>query len=93
MMAVRTILAAVVILLCTVPAESLGQTVVHVSYTDEWFQPNGAIGQSTIGDIYIAGDGRQRHDWTLTGVPRKSSWICVTHCCITRYTDFEQSST
>ena len=28
-----------------------------------------------------------------TGVPRKSSWVCVTHCCITRYTDFEQSST
>ena len=56
--------------------------------------------RNTVSRNTLANANKQR-DWRIyaevaqefTGVPRKSSWICVTHCCITRYTDFEQSST
>ena len=61
----RILAAAAVMLFCLAPVVSLGQSVVKVSYSDEWYDPNGTIGKSTTGDIHIAGNGRQRHDWIL----------------------------
>lgn len=63
-MTVKTTFFAVVVMLCVVPA-ALGQTAVKVSYDKEWYGPDGAVTMSESGDVYIANDGRLRHDRTM----------------------------